>query len=129
MLADAIAADDSGRYRPTTLKSLAQNCASSWTQSGHLRGTRNKKRVRANATPEAAAFAVLLARRAGFGGPTLMNSTWLNVLDVAPEERMSLLRLAQGRGLVRVRQAGSVLDIEPSAELTVDPGGGVSGHA
>jgi hypothetical protein len=128
-LAEAIAADDPARYRRATLKSLAQNCTSTWTQSGHLRGTRNKKRVRANATPEAAAFAVLLARRAGFGGPTLLRSIWLAVLDVAVEERMSLLRLAQGRGLVRVRQAGSVLDIEPSSELTVDLGDGAKGDA
>jgi hypothetical protein len=93
------------------LKSLAQNCASSWTQSGHL--SRRVKKVRAHprTTPVAAAYAALLAWLAGFGGPALIASPWMDVLDVSPHERLSLLRRAESLGLVRVRAAGDVVEV------------------
>lgn len=43
-LASAILAEYPDRYSPKMLKSLAQNCISSWTQSGHLQGRVNKRR-------------------------------------------------------------------------------------
>lgn len=107
------------RFSPAMLKTLSQNCASTWTQSGHITGKLKKVRQRAVPTPEAAAFAVFLARQAGFGGPALVDSPWLQVLDVPQEGRMSLLRRAQGRGLVRLREAGVVLEVEPAGELTL----------
>ena len=39
-----------GRFSPKMLKSLSQNCTSSWTQSGHLIGKVNKRRSRSPAT-------------------------------------------------------------------------------
>jgi hypothetical protein len=119
VLADAVSRKHPDRFSPAMLKTLSQNCASTWTQSGHLAGKLSKTRRRANPTPESAAFAVLLARLAGFGGPALVDSPWLQVLDVPREERMSLLRRAQGRGLVRMREAGAVLEIEPAGELAL----------
>jgi len=118
-LAEAISRTHPDRFSPAMLKSLSQNCASTWTQSGHLAGKLNKTRRRPYATPEAAAFAVLLSRLAGFGGPALIDSPWLQVLDVHREERLSLLRRAQGRGLVRMREAGAVLEVEPAGELAL----------
>lgn len=43
-IAAVVAQHHSGRYSPKMLKSLAQNCASSWTQSGHLKGKVAKRR-------------------------------------------------------------------------------------
>lgn len=118
-LGEAISRAHPDRFSAAMLKSLSQNCASTWTQSGHLAGKLNKTRQRAAPTPESAAFAVMLARLAGFGGPALVDSPWLQVLDVPREERLSLLRRAQGRGLVRMREAGAVLEIEPAGELAL----------
>lgn len=118
-LAEEISKVHPDRFSPAMLKTLSQNCASTWTQSGHLAGKLNKTRRRATPTPESAAFAVLLARLAGFGGPALVDSPWLQVLDVPREERLSLLRRAQGRGLVRMREAGAVLEVEPAGELAL----------
>ncbi len=101
-----------GRLSERMAKSLAQNAASSWTQSGHLSGPVRKRRVRAKPTPTVAAYAALLASLAGFGGAMLLNSKWLDVLDCSAEDRLSLLRQAEGLGLVRVRAAGDVLEIE-----------------
>jgi hypothetical protein len=105
------------RFSQAMLKSLAQNCASSWTQSGHLGGKVAKFRTHAEATPEAAAFAALIAQAAGFGGPALLTSPWMEVLDAPEEERLGLLRRAQGRGLVRLRHAGAVFELKTSPEL------------
>jgi len=110
----------SDRFGLATLRSLGQNCASTWTQSGHLSGRVAKVRTQVEATPEAAAFAALVAQAAGFGGPTVLSSLWMAVLDAPPEEQLGLLRRAQGRGLVRVRQAGAVFELQISPELTAD---------
>jgi len=100
-----------GRFSPKMLKSLAQNCASTWTQSGHLRGAIKKQRVRAEPTPFIAAYAALIATVCGFGGPALLDSVWVTVLDVSRDRALDLLRQAEGHGLVRVRSAGDVLEV------------------
>ena len=83
-----------------------------WTQAGFLKGAVRKERVRAKATPVAAAYAALLASLSGFGGSRLLESRWMDVLDQPTEERLVLLRQAEGLGLTRVRSAGDVLEIE-----------------
>lgn len=114
-----------GRLRATMSAALARNVASSWTQAGFLKGAIRKERVRARATPVAAAYAALLASLCGFGGPRLLESRWLDVLDRPIEERLALLRQAEGLGLARVRSAGDVLEIEvrrPMADTLGVPG-------
>jgi len=108
-----------GRYSPKMLKSLAQNCASTWTQSRHLRGKVNKRRTAVLATPEAAAYAALLGALAGFGGPALLASPWMRTLDRSEPELLNLLRSAEGAGLLRLRAGGGVIEINvrrPMAE-------------
>jgi hypothetical protein len=119
-LASAIELKHPGRFSPAMLKTLAQNCASSWTQSGHLAGAKSKSRRHVQATPEAAAFAALIAQAAGFGGPAILSSPWMAVLDASGDEQLGLLRRAQGRGLVRVRHAGAVFELMISPELTAE---------
>jgi len=101
-----------GRLTEKMSKSLAQNAASSWTQAGFLRGTYSKTRVRAAPSPVAAAYFAMLATFAGFSGPRLLSCRWLDLLDRPLEERLSLLRQAEGLGLARVRSAGDVLEID-----------------
>lgn len=119
-VAAALAARHPDRFSAAMLRSLAQNCASSWTQSGHLSGKNVKLRTLVEATPEAAAFAAFIAQEAGFGGPAILASPWMAVLDASQEERLSLLRRAQGRGLVRVRHAGAVFELQISPDLTAE---------
>jgi hypothetical protein len=108
-----------GRFSPNMLKSLSQNCASTWTQSGHLAGRSSKVRAQVRATPATAAYAALLASLAGFGGPTLLASPWLRAVDCCRDELLVLLRQAATLGLARVRVAGDVVEIavaRPMAE-------------
>jgi hypothetical protein len=114
-----------GRLGAKTVKSLSRNAASTWTQAGFLAGAVRKVRVRAKATPTVAAYAALVARICDFGGPALLASRWLDVLDRPVEDRLSLLRQAEGLGLARVRSAGDVLEIEvrrPLADALGVPG-------
>ena len=58
-----------------------------------------------------AAYAAWLAALAGFGGPALLDSPWLDVLDRSRDERLGLLRQAEALGLARVRAAGEMVEI------------------
>lgn len=99
------------RFSDTMLRSLAQNCASTWTQSGHLEGAVNKIRRRVSPTPGTVALAALLATASGFGGPSILSSAWLKVLDLSPESALDRLRQAEALGLARIRSAGDVTEI------------------
>lgn len=101
-----------GRYTPKMLRSLSQNCASSWTQSGHLGGKVRKERTRPEVSPATAAYAALFGSLAGFGGPALLACPWLAVLDRSEAELLTLLRGAEAHGLLRLRAGGDVIEIE-----------------
>jgi hypothetical protein len=111
-IAAAFEAMHPGRLNEKMAKSLAQHAASSWTQAGFLKGTVRKERARAKATPAAAAYAALIASLCGFGGRRLLESRWMDVLDRPGEDRIALLRQAEGLGLARVRSVGDVLEID-----------------
>lgn len=107
------------RFSEKMLRSLAQNCASSWTQSGHLKGAVKKLRQRVTPTPPTVAFAALIATAAGFGGPSILSSGWMRVLDLAPEQALDALRRAEAIGLARVRSAGDVTEISVRQPMAV----------
>jgi hypothetical protein len=100
-----------GRYSEKVISSLARNCASSWTQSGHLQGSVRKVRRRVSPTPSTVALAALLATVSGFGGPAILSSGWMKVLDLSPHQALDQLRRAEAIGLARVRSAGDVTEI------------------
>jgi hypothetical protein len=108
---DAFLAAYPDRFSKKMIRSLAQNCASSWTQSGHLQGSIKKIRRRVSATPSTVALAALLATVSGFGGPAILNSGWMKVLDLSPDQSLDQLRRAEAIGLARVRSAGDVIEI------------------
>jgi hypothetical protein len=110
-LAELIENTFPNRFSPKMLRSLAQNCAASWTQSGHLEGSVRKTRQRVIPAPSNVAFAGLVASIAGYGGPALLSSPWMEALDLSPELALDLLRQAEGIGLARVRSAGDVTEI------------------
>jgi hypothetical protein len=124
-IAAAFAARHPGRLGEKMAKSLAQNAASSWTQADFLRGAVRKERVRAQPTPAIAAYSALLAGLCSFGGRRLLESRWFDLLDCPVEDRLALLRRAEGLGLARVREIGDVLEIDvaqPIARTLEVPG-------
>jgi hypothetical protein len=96
---------------PKTAYSAAQNCVSTWTQSGHLTGYQQKRRSRAHITPTSTALALLIGHLCGLRGEALLASGWAQVLDApAHTVREHAVRAAQ-EGWLEYRHAGDVTDI------------------
>jgi hypothetical protein len=99
------------RLNDSTLNKVARNAASSWTQSGHLNGRTFKIRHRVRATPQTIAFALYLGVGLGFKGSELLTSGWVKTLDCAPSHALDLAIEAKRIGLLDLRVAGDVLDL------------------
>lgn len=102
---------DPGRFSPATLKSLAQNLASTWTQSGHLRGVIKKSRVQAVPTPGSTAFALLLGYLSGERGEGLFATEYTKLLDCSADEVMALAADASRRGWIVFKRVGTVVEV------------------
>jgi hypothetical protein len=111
-IAAAFEARHPSRLGEEMAKSLAQHAASSWTQAGFLKAAVRKERVRAKPSPTTAAYAALIASLCGFSGMRLIECRWLDVLDRPHEDRLALLRQAEGLRLARVRTVGDVTEID-----------------
>lgn len=94
-----------------TRKSLAQNINSTFTQSGHLKGRRQKYRTQALATPAVVAFALILSYAAGARGPALFETLYTKALDCSREEAMAMAEAASRRGLMRFNRVCDVMEV------------------
>lgn len=121
-LAHAISTAHEDRFSEKMLRSLAQNCASTWTQTGHLHGRYAKKRSKVHATAPIAALAALIATVCGFSGPAILSSAWFKILDLSPDAALDALRSAEAHGLARVRAAGDVIEISVRQQMAATLG-------
>lgn len=110
-LHEALAEAAAGRLNEATLAAAARNAASSWTQSGHLRGKYRKIRRRVEPTPDAAAYALLLGFAAGRRGKLLFETPWCAVLDAEPGELVELAAAARRLGLLHLKQSGAMIEV------------------
>jgi hypothetical protein len=99
------------RFRPTTQLSTAQNLASSWTQAGYLTGKVAKRRSQPVVTPQVTSYALILGYLSGLRGRLLLDSVWTRVLDRPHAEVMELAAEASKQGWLRLKAAGSVVEI------------------
>ena len=99
------------RLNVAILDKVVRNAASSWTQSGHLRGRGRKTRQRAHATPAATAYALLLGFATGSRGQLLFETPWCAVLDAEAGELMELAVAAKRLGLLDLKQSGSMMEV------------------
>jgi hypothetical protein len=100
-----------GRLNAKTLASTGQNVASSWTQSGHLLGKKEKKRKLVAAEPVVIAYALLLAYLTGARGDALFVSDWLKILDTPIHTALAFAQQAAQQGWLEYRHSGQVTDI------------------
>jgi len=107
----ALNAAHPNRMSEKLIRSLAQNCNATWTQSGHLEGRAKKIRQRVFPSPSNVALAALIAGMCGFGGPSILSSLWIQVLDLTSDQALDHLRKAESLGLAKVRSAGDVTEI------------------
>lgn len=109
-LAEAAGAAFPSRYG-TSLVVAGRNIASSWQQSGHLRGRLTKVRARAESRPAAAAYALLLAYLCSARGEGLFETPWSRLLDAPVHLAREQAIAAARRGLLEYRHSGTVTDL------------------
>ena len=102
------------RLSAKVLDAVARNAASSWTQSGHLKGKVKKLRQPLNPHPVALALAVWLGYASGKRGKALLNTPWATVLDTSSSGLLELAEQAKRLGLLKLSHGGGVVAIDPS---------------
>ncbi len=110
-MTDALIEIAGDRLNLQTLDKVVRNAASSWTQSGHLRGRGRKTRQRVHATPVAVAYALFIGFATGRRGHLLFETPWCSVLDTDTHELIELAVAAKSFGLLDFKQSGSILDV------------------
>jgi len=99
------------QYSELNRNKIARNAASSWTQSGHLTGHKNKTRRLIKPTAVAAAMALFLGDVAGYYGPALFSNPWCALLDLKPDRAKAMGQEAHRAGLLNLRVIGEVIEI------------------
>ncbi len=98
------------RLNEVTLATVVRNAASSWTQSGHLRGHRHKTRQKVQPTPAATTFALLLGFAMGRRGRLLFETPWVGVLDATPDAVIEVAFEAKRLGMLELKQSGALIN-------------------
>ncbi|MBC8253538.1 MAG: hypothetical protein H8E35_05870 [Ardenticatenia bacterium] len=111
MISQSIDDQFPGRLNPTTLANIGRHTASSWTQTGHLRGRTNKVRARAKSHPTSVAYALLLGHLCDVRGEALFHTLWARLLDAPIHTLQEQAILASQQGWLEYRQSGAVTEI------------------
>ena len=95
-------------YSENTRRSIAQNIASSWKQSGYIIG--KVKNIRTKTSPDyyLVTFALILAYLDGIRGDFLFAGKWVKVLDITESQVRELALEAARRDLLQYNYAGGV---------------------
>jgi len=117
-VADALRSDVGARLADATVDKVVRNTASTWTQSGHLRGRVFKKRVRVQPTPVSVAYALVLGFLLGLRGPRLLRTLWTDVLDATEDALLARARDAKRLGVLDLQHAGDVTEVRFPELLT-----------
>jgi hypothetical protein len=102
------------RLSAKVLDAVARNTASSWTQSGHLKGRVKKLRQPLNPHPVSLALAVWLGYASGKRGKALLTTPWATALDSSSSGLLELAQQAKRLGLLKLSHGAGVVSIDPS---------------
>jgi len=119
-MTDAIGRAVGDRLSESTLDKVVRNAASSWTQSGHLKGRGRKIRQAVAPTVASTAFALLLGYLAGRRGITLFESPWAQVLDTPVDGLVHFAIDARRLGFLEMSQSGGIIEVAFSRLLAPD---------
>ncbi len=111
MLSKAVDDIFPGRYNPTSLANIGRHTASSWKQSGHVRGRLHAIRSTAESRPTTVAYALLLGYLCGARGDALFGTLWARLLDAPVYVLRSQAVAASRMGWIDYRHSGDVTDI------------------
>lgn len=100
-----------GRFSSRTLHSTAQNIASSYQQSGHLKGRRIKYRSKPIVTPAVVSYALFLGYLCDIRGEYLLKTQWTKLLDLSSSSIMDMAKEAHKLGWITVKSIGSIVEM------------------
>lgn len=100
-----------GRFTRGVLARIGRNVASSWTQSGHLRGRASKVRSLVQPTPAAVAYALHLGHLQEATGTALFRTLWVRLLDVSETDVRELAGAASRLGWVGYRASAGMTEV------------------
>tara|TARA_B100000674_G_C37806584_1_gene899085 strand:+ start:310 stop:1122 length:813 start_codon:yes stop_codon:yes gene_type:complete len=110
----AVQAFSQDRLSPKVLDAVARNTASSWSQSGHLKGKVKKLRHQIRPHPVGLALAMWLGYASGKRGKALLNTPWATALDTSSSGLLELAEQAKRLGLLKLSYGAGVVLIDPS---------------
>jgi len=110
----AVQAFSRDRLSPKVLDAVARNTASSWSQSGHLKGKVKKLRHQIRPHPVGLALAMWLGYASGKRGKALLNTPWATALDTSSSGLLELAEQAKRLGLLKLSYGAGVVLIDPS---------------
>jgi hypothetical protein len=98
-------------YSEAVAAKVGRNAASSWTQSGHMRGHSKKVRRSPDTRPSDVAFALFLGHLAGEAGGGLFNTLYARALDRPAYTLYDDAFAAAQRGWIDFRRAGEIVEV------------------
>lgn len=110
----------SDRFSPASLKSFAQNIASTWTAAGLLHGRVRKTRSLVQPHAESVTLLLFLSYLEGRTGQRLFASSWMSLLSSSPDELEALASSASHRSLMVFMNAGGVKEVRFPGYLTAE---------
>lgn len=119
-MTDAVRHVVGSRLSDSTLDKVVRNAASSWTQTGHLKGRGRKVRQRVTPTPATTVYALLLGYLSGTRGAALFESLWAQALDNPVSELQQFAMDARRLGLLDMSLSGGVIEVSFSRVLVPD---------
>jgi hypothetical protein len=99
------------RFTKNTLRSVAQNIASSWKQAGFITGKIKNIRTQPNVSYNCVAFAFIIAYLNGLRGDFIVSSKWVKALCLNENQLRDLAIEASKRGLIHYQYSGEVTSI------------------
>jgi hypothetical protein len=100
------------RYSQVVLRSTTRSLLSSWTQSGHLQGKKNKVRVHPPAGAAAVSYALFLGYLTGSRGQLLFSTVFADLLDCSLSELYELAHEASWRRMIIMKRIGEIIEVE-----------------
>ena len=98
--------------RLSTRRSASRSLRSSWTQCGYLTGTTDRVRTRPTPTPECLALALWMAKAEGRQDQRLLESLWVERLELDMSSKEDMLQSARQRGYVEYKNAGGIMELK-----------------
>jgi hypothetical protein len=99
------------RFTKNTLRSVAQNIASSWKQAGFINGKIKNIRTQPDITYNIVAFAFIMAYLNDLRGDFIISSKWVKALCINENQLRELAIEASKRGLIQYQFSGNVTSI------------------